>query len=241
MGLDPEQANNECQKYDTQCNTGRFSNEAPVHLVELDPFYMDETEITNAQYLDCVDAGKCSPPQEKKSSTRSGYYGIYAYADYPVIYVNWENASQYCQWRGARLPSEAEWEYAARGGLADKLYPWGDTPPVCKPGVLNGAMFNDKENCKNKDTERVKRYAPNGYGLYDMAGNVWEWVADWYGVDYYRKSPQVNPLGPESGISRVLRGGAWDVVGIYLHAALRHTAGPATVSDKVGFRCARTP
>ena len=219
----------------------RFADEAPVHSVELTSFYMDEKEVTNAQYADCVDQGKCVLPQELKSKNRPKYYNNYLYADYPVIYVTWEDASSYCKWRGASLPTEAQWEYAARGGLEGYIYPWGITAPVCSAGKKNGAQFNDKDKCSNSDTVQVGLFAPNDYGLYDMAGNVWEWVADRYKTDYYRNSPLLNPPGPEDGVYRVIRGGGWESEGHFLSVAIRHRLSPGTGSQNVGFRCVREP
>ena len=241
MGMDPELSFQECQKFASNCILERFADEAPVHSVELTSFYMDEKEVTNAQYADCVDQGKCVLPQELKSKNRPKYYNNYLYADYPVIYVTWEDASSYCKWRGASLPTEAQWEYAARGGLEGYIYPWGITAPVCSAGKKNGAQFNDKDKCSNSDTVQVGLFAPNDYGLYDMAGNVWEWVADRYKTDYYRNSPLLNPPGPEDGVYRVIRGGGWESEGHFLSVAIRHRLSPGTGSQNVGFRCVREP
>lgn len=241
MGLDTELAYKECLRYEPTCNKVRFADGAPVHPVDIDTFYMDEKEVTNAQYSDCVKAGQCPPPQATESSSRSTYYGNLLYADYPVVHVSWEGASSYCEWRGARLPSEAEWEFAARGGLEGRLYPWGNDGPICSIGMKNGAQFRDPKNCNSQDTGPVGQFTPNGYGLYDMAGNVWEWVADWYGIDYYRNSPTMNPSGPPSGIYRVMRGGSWDREGYFSLTTLRATFDPKNHSDQVGFRCVRTP
>jgi formylglycine-generating enzyme required for sulfatase activity len=217
------------------------SVERPVHTVYLDAFYMDIYEVTNALYEKCVQAGACTLPGDSKSYTRSSYYGNAQYDDYPVIWVDWEQAGVYCAWRGARLPSEAEWEKAARGGLDGKLYPWGDESPDCKKGAKNGAKLDDDGGCNETDTEPVGSYSPNGYGLYDMAGNVWEWAADWYGGNYYASSPSEDPAGPASGDDRVVRGGSWNNRSNGVRSAFRYNAAPDLKSGSVGFRCSRSP
>ncbi len=164
------------------------SNEAPVHNIYLDAFYMDVFEVTNGSYFECVAAGECQPPTAIRSHTRDSYYGNPQYSDYPVIYVTWEMARTYCEWRGGELPSEAQWEKAARGGLQEMDYPWGNERPICKQGAKNGA---NSYGCTTEDTERIGRYFPNGYGLYDMAGNVFEWIKDWYSDSY---SNVLNPF-----------------------------------------------
>ena len=153
------------------------SDERPVHSVYLDAFWIDQTEATNKMYLICVDAGECWDPGGIIRSSAE------ANSNYPVN-VSWDMAAAYCTWAGVRLPTEAEWERAARGGLQGAKYPWGDEEPSCQVGISNGAQFN---NCSG-DSLEVKTFLPNGYGLYDMSGNVWEWVADWYDENYYSKT-----------------------------------------------------
>ncbi len=160
-------------------------DEQPVHEVTLDAFWIDRTEVTNAQFAGCVADGACQPPSETSSSTRDPYYGNDEFADYPVIYVSWNDASEFCEWAGGRLPTEAEWEYAARGPESF-TYPWGNNGP-------STSLLNFDTNVG--DTSEVGSY-PDGaswVGALDMAGNVWEWVNDWYDSGYYQNSPGENP------------------------------------------------
>jgi eukaryotic-like serine/threonine-protein kinase len=205
------------------------SDEQPVHTVTLDDYYMDVYEVTNAKYAACMNAGKCSPPKKAESSTRSSYYGNSQYDTFPVILVDWNRAKTYCEWRGARLPTEAEWEKAARG-TDGRTYPWGYTAPS-----YSLAKFN------SKDTTAVGSYesGKSPYGMYDMAGNVWEWVADWYGSKYYQTSPAENPQGPTSGETRVMRGGPWGSDAGGIRSADRSELVPTDRYSHIGFRCAR--
>jgi formylglycine-generating enzyme required for sulfatase activity len=221
------------------------ASDNPIHTVTLDAFKIDVYEVTNARYAECVADGHCQPLQ-KESSSRSDYYGNAQYADYPAVGVTWEQAFAYCAWRGARLPTEAEWEKAARGGLEGKWYPWGDDAPVCTPGAPNGAQYYD---CKPDNTAAVGSFAPNRYGLFDMIGNVAEWVNDWFDFSYYIYSPGSNPLGPETGTAKVVRGGGW-LTSNYsfqqsydsdLRLTARDSNEPATPSMDSGFRCAASP
>jgi formylglycine-generating enzyme required for sulfatase activity len=203
------------------------ASEKPVHTVSLNAFEMGRYEVTNRQYAQCMRAGVCSGGSDTGDET-------------PVTMVTWKNAQAFCSWTGGRLPTEAEWEYAARGGLSGKTYPWGNQAPTCTAGAHNGANFSSAETCNANGTMQVGSFAPNGYGLYDMAGNVWEWVNDWYGDTYYASSPPSNPQGPATGNIRVLRGGAWYLSFNLLRSAYRGGDYPAYIVDYIGFRCARS-
>ena len=213
-------------------NENGFSDEKPVHTIYLDAFYIDVYEVTNLLYKICVQKNKCWPPFQSDSYTRNNYYENSKYSGYPVIYVNWQHAQSFCEWRGARLPTEAEWERAASGGLEGKQYPWVDQAEDCSLANKN-ACFGD--------TRHVGSYPPNGYGLHDMAGNVMEWVWDWYDNTYYSNSPSKNPMGPSTGQYRVLRGGAWGHNGSDIRLTNRERESPDYGGHLIGFRCARSP
>ena len=199
------------------------NDELPVHIVELDPFYMDAYQVTVGQFKQFVedsgyDYDNWDDVADKYSPTNQ----------HPMISVSWNNAFAYTEWVGKRLPTEAEWEYAARGGLAGKRYPWGDEDPTADKANYDWSVGK---------TSPVGSYVANGYGLYDMAGNIWEWCADRYDREYYKNSPAKNPLGPETGSYRVLRGGSWINTPYTLRVAYRGNNPPYRRRSNHGFRC----
>ncbi|HTX89804.1 MAG TPA: formylglycine-generating enzyme family protein [Anaerolineales bacterium] len=206
-----------------------YSIEKPQHTVTLPAFWIDQTEVTNAEYALCVQAGACKPPLRYTSNSHDDYYRNAQYADYPVIWVNWAAAQAYCQWAGGRLPTEAEWEKAARG-TDGRIYPWGNNPP-------DDTLANFGTHIE--DVTAVDKYPAGAsfYGALDMAGNVWDWTADWFGDNYYSQSPALNPTGPESGTRRVLRGGSWTFNAVAMRAAYRYGRAPDYSSAEVSFRC----
>jgi formylglycine-generating enzyme required for sulfatase activity len=239
-----------------------FEDETPQHRVNIGPFYMDRYEVTNRQYRAFVRDTRHREPQgmaivlaESKFSTNSAFRpwedGNFNGDGQPVVGVSRDDARAYCSWAGKRLPSEAEWEKAARGGLTGKQFSWGDAwPPPARAGNFA------EESFKNAFTEArfpafsgyrdgavfptpVGRFQPNGYGLHDMIGNVSEWVEDAYGADYYRESPAENPKGPSNGDVAISRGGSWFYKWAYVLRVAKREDGPDSwrAFDQ-GFRCA---
>jgi formylglycine-generating enzyme required for sulfatase activity len=224
-------------------------DEAPSHIVRLDAYFIDEMEVSNGQYAQCVAGGACQPPSHTGATLHPAYYGDPAYDDYPVIFVDWNDAREFCGWRGARLPSEAEWERAAGFDPVMGIkyaYPWGD--------VFDGFLLNFCDvNCPREDrnTDYDDGYgdtAPGGsypdgrssLGVFDMAGNVMEWVGDWYDPKAYEKSVDTNPLGPLEGEYKAVRGGSWLSSADQVRVSGRGSYDPTVSRANLGFRCAVT-
>jgi formylglycine-generating enzyme required for sulfatase activity len=232
------------------------SDEPPEHTVALDGFWMDRTEVTNAQFAafmneqgNHVDGGGTWLQVEAEGSLieRIGeeYQPKSGFADHPVVEVSWFGAAAYCEWTGARLPTEAEWEYAARGPQGP-IYPWGDKFDCSRGNFddetqMDGYVVPGGEGCDGYERTAPVGSFPAGASwcrALDMAGNVWEWVGDWYDSDYYDRSTFRNPMGPSSGTDRVLRGGSYYVTQGHDRATNRNHYVPAARYDFLGFRCA---
>jgi formylglycine-generating enzyme required for sulfatase activity len=237
MGSDQEEVDYAlelCLAYDTNCSRRYFSVEQPQHLVQLSSFWLDRTEVSASQYNGCVDAGTC----EEISCEDTGDIDR---DDLPAICVNWNQAAAYCEWAGARLPTEAEWEYGARG-VDDRRYPWGDDIEGSRLNYCDANCELPKRNDAVDDgysqTAPVGSY-PEGaswIGALDMSGNVWEWTVDWFGE--YSSERQTDPTGPETGGRKVVRGGSWHTSADHARSALRTYSDPELSSNHVGFRCA---
>jgi formylglycine-generating enzyme required for sulfatase activity len=217
----------------------RGPDEGPAQTIRLHTFYIDRTEVTNARFAEFVAATGYRTSAEADSASRSWRQphtdGTEAVADHPVVYVSWHDAQAYCRWRNGRLPTEAEWEKAARG-THGKRWPWGDREDASRangwgpddpyPGLAPAGMF------------------PQGtspFGVHDMAGNVWEWCADWYDPDHYTVAAPRDPTGPANGQLRVARGGSWSNPLPVLRTTNRHAVHPLEAGPGLGFRCAATP
>ena len=204
----------------------------PQHRVYLDTYWIDRTEVTNQQYAKCVAAGACTNPANRYSATRESYYDDPQFADYPVIFVSWYQATEYCAWAERRLPTEAEWEKAA-GGPNGWIYPWGDE--AIAPEYANYS----KTGLGVTSTVGCFPRGVSPYGCEDMSGNVWEWCLDWFDEEYYANSPKENPQGPTSGSRRVFRGGGWSSIAGSCRAADRNHGAPG--NRGLGLRLVRTP
>ena len=228
-----------CNIYFGNCESEWFMDEQPIHQTFTDAFWMMETEVTNAQYQLCVEEGACSIP-------RNDYWELSDFADYPVTNINWFQAVDYATWVGGRLPTEAEWERAARG-YDQRIYPWGDQWDA---SYVNYCDYNCEHRWNDPaNSDLFGEVAPVGsypkgrspYGLLDMAGNVWEWTADWYEESYYRRSPTRNPTGPSEGENRALRGGSYQHGRWMARATARYAQNPNSEFGFIGFRVVVDP
>ena len=208
-----------------------LEDERPLHRVWVGPFSIDLHEVATAQYAEFLAATHRPAPWQWTE------VDLAQLGDRPVIGVDWSDADAYCRWKGKRLPTEAEWEKSARG-TDGRFYPWGNQFP--RKDLANfamGARFS-----YNQVLMPVQSYerGKSPYGLHHMAGNVWEWVQDWYAINYYEVSPDRNPQGPEQGQFKVLRGGSWSDLPKYLLAYGRFKLPPETRNSYTGFRCAKS-
>ncbi len=218
------------------CANGNADQEPP-HGVTVSPFSIDKTEVAFGQYDSCVLAGKCTPAHYDDGAcviwTNDGFKNVrvpQGFRDrmFPVVCVTWFQAQQYCMYKGRRLPTEAQWEYAALAGRT-ATYAWGDSPPG--PSLCTQPQL--------KHPEKAGTYAPNPWGLYDMTGNVWEWTADHYSPDYYGVSPDKDPPGADVGQYRSIRGGGWYSDSRQLAIKNRHWFEPNFGEVSIGFRCVK--
>ena len=211
------------------------ADEQPRHRVWLSGFALDKFEVTNSRYRECVKSGACARPKLLSSHLRPDYFDNDRYANFPVVFVEAKQAETYCRYRSGRLPTEAEWEKAARGPSPSiARFPWGDKEPDCSLANMGGP-----QSCLS-DTDRVGRRVSgqSPWGAVDMAGNVWEWVADLYDAAYYRQSPARDPMGPSVGSLRVIRGGCWESGADSLRVSCRKAVLASSWAYNVGFRCA---
>lgn len=216
----------------TYADTFAQDDEFPQHTVYLDAFWIDQYEVTNKQYAMCVEAGACNPPVNTSSADRESYFGNPEFDDYPVIEMRWEDANAYCTWAGRSLPTEAQWEKAARG-TDGRLFPWGNDNP-------NETLLNYNQNIGDTTKGGVYEGDKSPYGVYDMAGNVMEWTNDRYSQIYYSKSPAENPTGPASGETYILRGGTlYSSRYVFVRVTDRSQGlAPQWYYKYIGFRCA---
>lgn len=198
-------------------------DDRPTHAVTLDAFWMDKTEVTQSQYAEFVTASKRKPPYHWIDGQIPANAG-----NFPVYSVDWDDATAYCTWKGKRLPTEAEWERAARGGKDGLSFPWGDK---ADPKL---ARYNT-----DAGPGPVAQFPPNDFGLFDMAGSVSEWTADWFEREYYQSSPPQNPKGPSTGLYKVIRGGAWSDSGPRITVFFRNWVRPNQKTPNLGFRCVK--
>jgi iron(II)-dependent oxidoreductase len=202
-----------------------LKDDTPARRIYLTPFYLDEAEVTNQRYAAFVTKTGRKPPHQWSAG-----HPPENRQSHPVVNVTWGDAQAFCQWEGKRLPTEAEWERAARGAAEGKIYPWGD-----RAAGPQDARFDSTDG-----PGPVCQFPRNYFGLCDMAGNVWEWTADWYARNHYATAAERDPQGPPAGTYRVLRGGSWFDQPKFLSSAYRSWARPDERSPTIGFRCAKS-
>ena len=209
-------------------------SELPQHRVFLDAFYMDQHEVTTSRYAVFLLATGRRAPKGWEQVT------LTSHGEYPVVGIDWHDADAYCRWAGKRLPTEAEWEKAARG-TDGRTYPWGNDPPSTKLANFADAHLNLESDLYGDILKPVRSYksGKSPYGIYDMAGNVMEWMADWYEKSYYATSPLRNPRGPSDGKEKVVRGGAWFYGKFALRSAFRYGFPLPSRLTFIGVRCAK--
>ncbi len=211
-------------------------DEYPNHEVELGAYVIDKYEVTHGLYLEFIRATGHRVPSHPTDSSKNLWQGGLmpeSIAPLPVVNVDWFDANAYCQWAGKRLPTEAEWEKAARG-TDDRRFPWGNVEPTSKHLNFNQTWQGEKTLTPVGIYEKGK----SPYGVYDVAGNVWEWVADWYDATYYSRSPRRNPKGPATGTRRVIRSSGWQVETPQVRIFTRVASQPLDRNHSTGFRCA---
>lgn len=255
MGATAESLNEECNLFRDGCQADWFSASEPVHTILMGRYYIDTHEVTNEAYAAFLNetvancGGEACIDPEHSQITLAGdtYSAASDIALFPAAGVTWFGAAAYCEWRDARLPTEAEWEKAAAWDDQNSLsrrYPWGDE--------FDGQLLNfcdascEEQQANSEFTDGYALAAPvssfmggrSAAGLFDMAGNVWEWVADWYDPTYYTNSPESDPQGPDEGDQKVVRGGSWFDTGNFTASAIRFPSLPDNADRTIGFRCA---
>ncbi len=220
------------------------TDEEPVHEVFLDTYLIDRFEVTSKEFSDFLNHHQTDSHKyielgnavtiEKVNGTYRSRKGL---ENYPANRISWFGANTYCQWKGKRLPTEAEWEKAAKG-IEQRSFPWGNEFPN-NQWVTFRRKFSDYGFQVMEPVDSMEK-GKSPYGIHHMAGNVWEWVSDWYAADYYDESPKNNPQGPPSGISKVLRGGNWYFKAYYMRTTYRFNERPDVFKVWQGFRCAKS-
>lgn len=261
MGSPADELANDCASFRQGCQEEWFIASEPVHSVWVDQYYIDSHEVTNGAFITflnesdgtptCLDQ-TCIDTEESqiKSGGGAGQDGTFSvaeeYTDHPATGVTWYGATAYCEWRGGRLPTEAEWEKAAawnEEASSSYRYPWGNTFIGQNVNFCDSSCTAEQRNTNYtdgfKETSPVASFGDglSPWGVYDMAGNVWEWVSDWFDPDYYSGSTDANPTGPDTGDEKVVRGGSWYDTGNFTASAIRFPSAPDNADKTIGFRC----